>query len=54
MTLNKKQPFRADQVGSLLRPARLVDAREQAAAGKIDAAELRGIEDECIAGVVKL
>lgn len=54
MTPGPTPPFRADQVGSLLRPGRLVDARARAAAGDIGADELRGIEDECIAEVVKL
>jgi 5-methyltetrahydropteroyltriglutamate--homocysteine methyltransferase len=47
-------PFRADHVGSLLRPANLLSARERFAAGDIDAAELRGIEDEAIADVVAM
>ena len=46
-------PFRADQVGSLLRPQTLLTARQQAATGKISQAELRQIEDEQIARVVK-
>jgi 5-methyltetrahydropteroyltriglutamate--homocysteine methyltransferase len=45
-------PFRADHVGSLLRPARLLAARADAAAGAITAAELRAAEDEAIAAVV--
>jgi len=47
-------PFRADHVGSLLRPPRLLAAREDAAAGRIDAAELRAVEDAEIARVVAL
>src|ERR1700759_3779362 len=47
-------PFRADHVGSLLRPPELLKAREEFAAGDIDATELRGIEDEAIRGVVAL
>jgi len=47
-------PFRADHVGSLLRPAALLEARARLAAGEIDAAELRGIEDAAIADVVRL
>ena len=47
-------PFRADHVGSLLRPRGLLDARAQHAAGEIDDAELRGIEDEAIADVVRM
>jgi 5-methyltetrahydropteroyltriglutamate--homocysteine methyltransferase len=49
-----RPPFRADHVGSLLRPPALLRAREQHAAGAIDAAELRGIEDEAIREVVQL
>jgi len=47
-------PFRADHVGSLLRPRRLLAARDDHAAGKIDDAELRAIEDECIREVVRM
>src|SRR5436309_1430098 len=46
-------PFRADHVGSLLRPPILLQARERHAAGEIDAAELRRIEDEAIAEAVR-
>ena len=41
-------PFHAEVVGSLLRPARLVEARARAASGALDAAGLRAVEDECI------
>jgi 5-methyltetrahydropteroyltriglutamate--homocysteine methyltransferase len=54
MTDRSGPPFRADHVGSLLRPKNLLDARARAAAGELDAAELRGIEDEAIADVVRL
>ena len=47
-------PFRADHVGSLLRPPELLKAREDFQAGRIDAAELRGIEDQAIRDVVAL
>jgi 5-methyltetrahydropteroyltriglutamate--homocysteine methyltransferase len=47
-------PFRADHVGSLLRPQHVHTARERFAAGGIDAAELRGIEDEAIAEAVRM
>jgi 5-methyltetrahydropteroyltriglutamate--homocysteine methyltransferase len=47
-------PFRADHVGSLLRPRHVLQAREDRAAAKIDAAELRSIEDDAIRKVVKL
>ena len=46
-------PFRADHVGSLLRPPALLKAREDFKAGRIDADELRGIEDEAIRDVVR-
>jgi 5-methyltetrahydropteroyltriglutamate--homocysteine methyltransferase len=46
-------PFRADHVGSLLRPAHLLRARDDYQAGRIDAAELRGIEDEAIREIVR-
>jgi 5-methyltetrahydropteroyltriglutamate--homocysteine methyltransferase len=46
-------PFRADHVGSFLRPARLLEAREKFSAKSLPAAELRTIEDECIREVVK-
>ena len=45
-------PFRADHVGSLLRPPRLLQARDDHAAGKLDAAGLRAVEDEAIRAVV--
>ena len=46
-------PFRADQVGSLLRPQRLKDARERFQNNQITRDELRAAEDEAIRGVVK-
>ena len=42
-----RPPFRADHVGSLLRPPELLRARDDFAAGRIDGDELRGIEDAC-------
>lgn len=48
-----KPPFRADQVGSLLRPQALLDARERFANSEISREELRGVEDEHIRDVVK-
>jgi len=46
-------PFRADHVGSLLRPPELLKARQDFADGSIDADELRGVEDEAIRDVVR-
>ena len=48
-----KPPFRADHVGSFLRPKALLDARDRFKAGQISAAELRAVEDEAIRDVVK-
>lgn len=50
--MTAKPPFRADHVGSFLRPAALIEARAQRAAGTIDAEALRAVEDEAIRGVV--
>lgn len=45
--------YRADQVGSLLRPPELLAAREQFQAGRLDAQGLRAAEDRAIAEVVR-
>ncbi len=45
--------FRADHVGSLLRPEPLLAARRRRDAGTITASELRAVEDEAIAAAVK-
>jgi len=45
--------FRADQVGSLLRPATLIQARHQFDSGQMDRSTLRSLEDQAIADVVK-
>ncbi|GAA4586357.1 5-methyltetrahydropteroyltriglutamate--homocysteine methyltransferase [Actinoplanes octamycinicus] len=47
-------PFRADHVGSLLRPPQLLDARSRRATGEIDADQLRAIEDDAIRDVVRM
>jgi 5-methyltetrahydropteroyltriglutamate--homocysteine methyltransferase len=47
-------PFRADHVGSLLRPPRLLQARDDFAAGRITAADLRAVEDEEIPGAIRM
>src|SRR4051812_10326657 len=46
-------PFRADHVGSLLRPAALKEARARREAGEIAAAALKAIEDAEIASVIR-
>jgi 5-methyltetrahydropteroyltriglutamate--homocysteine methyltransferase len=52
MTTRTTPPFRADHVGSFLRPAYLLDARAQRAKGEIDAEQLRAVEDKAIAEIV--
>jgi 5-methyltetrahydropteroyltriglutamate--homocysteine methyltransferase len=47
-------PFRADQVGSLLRPASLLEAREQRKRGELSAVALRHLEDAAIREVVTM
>jgi methionine synthase II (cobalamin-independent) len=47
-------PFRADHVGSLLRPPKLHRARADHAEGRIDADRLRAVEDEAIRDAVRL
>jgi 5-methyltetrahydropteroyltriglutamate--homocysteine methyltransferase len=47
-------PFRADHVGSLLRPPALLQAREKAKRNEISARQLRDIEDESILAVVRM
>ena len=48
-----KPPFRADHVGSLLRPAPLKAAREKRAKGELAAADLKAIEDREIERAIK-
>jgi 5-methyltetrahydropteroyltriglutamate--homocysteine methyltransferase len=53
MSTRTHPPFRADHVGSFLRPKRLLDAREKKAKGEISATELRRVEDDAITEIVK-
>jgi methionine synthase II (cobalamin-independent) len=53
MSARTKPPFRADHVGSLLRPPEVLEAREQRAAGAIDDAALKEIEDQAILDVIR-
>jgi 5-methyltetrahydropteroyltriglutamate--homocysteine methyltransferase len=48
-----KPPFRADHVGSLLRPVALKEAREKRAKGQITAAQLKEVEDREIERVIE-
>jgi len=54
MGANGKPPFRADHVGSLLRPQSVLDARDKRAAGEISIEELRAVEDAAIKDAIKL
>jgi len=47
-------PYRADHVGSLLRPQSVLHARDDAAAGRITQEQLRAIEDAAIREVVTM
>jgi len=47
-------PFRADHVGSLLRPPELLRARSEHQAGRLSAAELRQVEDAAIRDLVRM
>jgi 5-methyltetrahydropteroyltriglutamate--homocysteine methyltransferase len=47
-------PFRADHVGSLLRPPRLLQARDDHAAGRMSDEELRAVEDDAIREAVAM
>jgi 5-methyltetrahydropteroyltriglutamate--homocysteine methyltransferase len=54
MDARTEAPFRAEHVGSLLRPRALVQARHDFAEGRIDADRLREVEDEAVREVVAL
>jgi 5-methyltetrahydropteroyltriglutamate--homocysteine methyltransferase len=52
--MNSRPPFRADHVGSLLRPPELLRARDRFKNGEISAPELRTIEDASILRAVRM
>jgi len=54
MSRRTSPPFRADHVGSLLRPRLLLQARDDFAAGRITAADLRSVEDQEIPKAVRM
>ena len=54
MSRRTTPPFRADHVGSLLRPQRLLETRDDFAAGSVTAAELRAVEDEEIIKAIRM
>lgn len=51
-TLHREPPFRAEHLGSLLRPKNLLDKRAEVHDGKAKAEELRPLEDEAIKDIV--
>lgn len=53
MDIRKAPPFRADHVGSFLRPRYLLEARAKKAAGKITSEQLREVEDRAIEDVIR-
>jgi 5-methyltetrahydropteroyltriglutamate--homocysteine methyltransferase len=53
MSARTTPPFRADHVGSFLRPPELLEAREQRRKGEITAERLREVEDRAIRDVVQ-
>jgi 5-methyltetrahydropteroyltriglutamate--homocysteine methyltransferase len=50
----KKPLFRADHVGSMLRPPELLDARKKWEAGQLDKKGLKAVEDKAIRDAIKL
>jgi 5-methyltetrahydropteroyltriglutamate--homocysteine methyltransferase len=54
MAARTRPPFRADHVGSLLRPRELLQAREDLKAGRISGRDLKRIEDSAIRQVVRM
>jgi 5-methyltetrahydropteroyltriglutamate--homocysteine methyltransferase len=53
MTSRTAPPFRADHVGSFLRPKRLLEARERQRNGELSKEGLRVVEDDAIAEIVR-
>jgi 5-methyltetrahydropteroyltriglutamate--homocysteine methyltransferase len=54
MSHRTRPPFRADHVGSLLRPPALLEARDAHAAGRMTDDQLKAVEDEAIRDVIAL
>lgn len=53
MSAPTHQVYRADHIGSFLRPQYLLQARDQFAKGEINAEQLREVEDKAIAEIVR-
>jgi methionine synthase II (cobalamin-independent) len=54
MADNARPPFRADHVGSLLRPKEVLQARDEFAKGEISAVQLAQVEDEAIRDAIRM
>ncbi len=54
MADNVRPPFRADHVGSLLRPKQVLQARDEFSRGEISADQLTRIEDEAIREIIRM
>lgn len=54
MTQTIAPPFRADHVGSLIRPDELIEARKAHQEGRIDAEALRAVQERSIREVVRM
>jgi 5-methyltetrahydropteroyltriglutamate--homocysteine methyltransferase len=54
MSVRNRPPYRADHVGSFLRPPALLEARDKRKAGTLSAAALREVEDTAIRDVVRM
>ena len=54
MAENARPPFRADHVGSLLRPPEVLHARAEYAAGRLSAGQLAETEDEAIRESIRM
>lgn len=53
MSESTRPPFRADHVGSLIRPQRLIDARQAAEQGSLSREDLLAVQRDAIAEVVR-
>jgi 5-methyltetrahydropteroyltriglutamate--homocysteine methyltransferase len=53
MSVRTQPPFRADHVGSFLRPTALLDARERSRKGELSRTQLRAVEDASIRDIVR-
>jgi 5-methyltetrahydropteroyltriglutamate--homocysteine methyltransferase len=54
ITIARAPPFRAEHIGSLLRPAELLQQRQKFARGEIDRATLTAVENNAIRGALAL